>query len=149
MNLLNTRHRFITLACLVVMSPLCLVYYFSVCEEVGCGGRPVLFHMNIVIWLVVLLVNILFGRRETRQKNLSLQAQNEPQVNVSVLLWASLAVVAVLCGLMLRAILREWYCLDQLCSNLGDGGRMINIATLLVTLSLMLLIWWMAANRRN
>jgi hypothetical protein len=79
MNLLNTRHRFITLVCLVVMSPLCLVYYFSVCEEVGCGGRPVLFHMNIVIWLVVFLVNILFGRRETRQKTYHCRLRMSPK----------------------------------------------------------------------
>ncbi len=61
--MITFRHIFITLACLGVAAPVCLVYYFTECEEVGCGGRPVLANMNIVLWTLILLVNYLFRKR--------------------------------------------------------------------------------------
>lgn len=156
----DTRHIFITLACLVVLIPFCLVYYFSVCGEVGCGGRPVLAHMHIAIWLIVLLVNILFARRKNRHENPHLAkslkqipplpGQDTPKTNGPGYIGATLGVViAAYCGLTVGMILRKWYCLDELCSNLEDGGQWIDSATVVVIASVAMLILGVSEYRRN
>jgi hypothetical protein len=71
-------------------------------------------------------------------------------MDIPGLIGASLGVgIAAFCGLTLRMILHEWYCLDEYCSNLEDGGERIDTATVFVIFSVMILIWGVTEYQRN
>ena len=151
MKLLTIKQMVVTLICLVVMAPLCLIYYFGVCGDSGCGDRSILFTMLIVVFLVVVLANILFGRDTRPRRDIPpLPGQEPPRMDLPGVLGSMIGVVfAVLCGMLLRAGLHSRYCLDEHCANLEDGGQMIETATIVVVFSVLMLIWGIAEYRRN
>jgi hypothetical protein len=78
-----------------------------------------------------------------------LPGQDTPKRTLPRMLEEMLGIAfAAFCGLTLRMFLHKWYCLDELCSNLEDGGQIIDTVTVVVVFLVLALTIGLIENRR-
>jgi hypothetical protein len=115
---MEPRRIVIAMISLVVMGPISLVYYFSACDDVNCGGRPVLLYIFLVIWIVVLLLDWLFAAKKPPPKEISLPRKRWGwTLGDFVGLWVAYMLLWLIAGVLTEG-LRSWYCVDEPCTNL-------------------------------